>query len=182
MARRQTVQDPTGVISAIPVVGVTEAWGRGAPSNAQPGFATGCIYHRINGSTGTSLYLNEGTNTSTTWVTMSGSGATSGTVTLATTFTGGVTLTTLGMTITDVDIALSNTTGTKIGTATTDKLGFYNATPIVQRTSASQAAVVTTPATNSSPYGYSQAQADAIVTLVNELRAALVAVGLIKGS
>lgn len=34
--------------------------------------------------------------------------------------------------ITDVNIVLSASTGTKIGTATTQKLGFFNATPIVQ--------------------------------------------------
>jgi hypothetical protein len=50
------------------------------------------------------------------------------------------------------------------------------------RAGAAQAAVATTAATNSSPYGYSQAQADAIVALVNELRAAMVAAGLIKGA
>lgn len=43
----------------------------------------------------------------------------------ATTFTGNVTLSTKNL-ITDT------TTGTKIGTATTQKLGFFNATPIVQ--------------------------------------------------
>lgn len=32
------------------------------------------------------------------------------------------------------NIALDATTGTKIGTATTQKLGFFNATPVVQRT------------------------------------------------
>jgi hypothetical protein len=38
-----------------------------------------------------------------------------------------------GLTVTDAnDIALGTTTGTKIGTATTQKLGFYNATPVVQ--------------------------------------------------
>ena len=38
-----------------------------------------------------------------------------------------------GLTITDAkDIILNTTTGTKIGTSTTQKLGFYNATPIVQ--------------------------------------------------
>jgi hypothetical protein len=79
-------------------------------------------------------------------------------------------------------IAAGTTNGLKIGTATTQKLGFYNATPIVQRSGAAQAAVATTSATNSSPYGYSQAQADGIVTLLNEIRAALVAVGIIKGS
>lgn len=47
-------------------------------------------------------------------------------------FTGGVTVNTAGITITDVDIALGTTTGTKIGTATTQKLGFYNAAPVVQ--------------------------------------------------
>jgi len=37
------------------------------------------------------------------------------------------------MTLIDAyDIALNTTTGTKIGTATTQKLGFWNATPIVQ--------------------------------------------------
>jgi UDP-N-acetyl-D-mannosaminuronic acid transferase (WecB/TagA/CpsF family) len=80
------------------------------------------------------------------------------------------------------DIALGTTTGTKIGTSASQKLGFYGATPIAQRAGAAQAAVATTPATNSTPYGYAEAQANAIVALVNELRAALVAVGLIKGA
>ena len=31
------------------------------------------------------------------------------------------------------NIILNTTTGTKIGTATTQKLGFYNATPVTQR-------------------------------------------------
>ena len=76
-----------------------------------------------------------------------------------------------------------NPSGTSLGQSTTDKIGFYGVTPIVQRTSASQAAVTTTAATSTSPIGFStNTQADAIVTLVNELRAALVAVGLIKGS
>lgn len=40
------------------------------------------------------------------------------------------------MTITDAkNIVLDTTTGTKIGTATTQKLGFFNATPVVQPTS-----------------------------------------------
>lgn len=81
------------------------------------------------------------------------------------------------------DITLGSTTGSKIGTAITEKLGFYNATPIAQRSGAAQAAVATTGATNSSPYGFTTAaQADAIVTLVNELRAWAVAQGFIKGS
>lgn len=77
----------------------------------------------------------------------------------------------------------STGTGTKFGTGTTQKLAFHNATPVVQRSGAAQAAVVTTAATQTTPWGFStQAQADAIVTLVNELRAALTDKGLIKGS
>lgn len=36
------------------------------------------------------------------------------------------------VTVTDVNVILSATTGTKFGTATTQKLSFYNSTPIVQ--------------------------------------------------
>ena len=81
------------------------------------------------------------------------------------------------------NIQLGQGIGTKIGIAITDKLGFYNATPIIQMSSASQAAVATTAATQTTPWGYStQAQAEAMFNLQNELRAALVALGLIKGS
>jgi hypothetical protein len=48
-------------------------------------------------------------------------------------FTGGVTITTTNLTLTDKDIALGTTTGTKIGTGTTQKLSFWNATPVVQQ-------------------------------------------------
>lgn len=85
------------------------------------------------------------------------------------------------------NVILGTTTGTKIGTATDQKLGFYNATPVVQPTAYTQtfstadkthaartsAATATTAATNVSPYGYSQAQADAIVTNLNAVRADL---------
>ena len=72
--------------------------------------------------------------------------------------------------------------GTKIGQSATDKLGFYGVTPVAQRAGSAQAAVPTTAATSTSPFGYSEAQANAIVALLNEIRAALVAAGLIKGS
>ena len=76
-----------------------------------------------------------------------------------------------------------NPDGTCLGQDSSDKIGFYGTTPIAQRSGAAQAAVGTTASTASSPVGYSSTtQADAIVTLVNELRAALVAVGIIKGS
>lgn len=45
-----------------------------------------------------------------------------------------------GITITDaIHVALGSTTGTKIGTATTQKLGFWGVTPVVQPASADQA-------------------------------------------
>lgn len=73
--------------------------------------------------------------------------------------------------------------GYTVGQAATDLVGFYGATPIAQRASSAQAAVAATGASNSTPYGFTTAaQADAIVTLVNELRAALVAAGIIKGA
>lgn len=97
-----------------------------------------------------------------------------------------------------------NPDGASLGGATTDKVSLYGVTPIAQRSSSAQAAVATTaitaPATTGStsttPYGYTSTQADAITvavsslvtrvaaqtTLVNELRAALVALGAIKGS
>jgi hypothetical protein len=75
--------------------------------------------------------------------------------------------------------------GATLGNDINDKVSLYGVTPIIQRTNASQAAVATTVAvsTTSSLWGFSgSTQANAIVTLVNELRAALVAIGAIKGS
>ncbi len=71
--------------------------------------------------------------------------------------------------------------GVQIG-QTGEKLAFLGATPVVQRVGAAQAAVAATAATSSTPFGYAEAQANAIVTLLNEIRAALIAVGIIKGS
>lgn len=61
----------------------------------------------------------------------------------AVSFTGGLTISTTGLTITDVNVILSATTGTKFGTATTQKLSFWNATPIVQPTTAVAGATFT---------------------------------------
>lgn len=82
-----------------------------------------------------------------------------------------------------VNIAFSTITGTKIGTGITQKLGVYGATPIVQRSGAAQVAVATTAATSTTPFGYTTAaQADGVITLLNELRAWAVAQGFIKGA
>ena len=78
------------------------------------------------------------------------------------------------------NIALDTGTGSTIGTATSQKLGFYGVTPIVQRASANQNAV---PTYGAGANGYSTAaQAQAIHVLVNEIRTTLVNLGLMKGS
>jgi hypothetical protein len=74
-----------------------------------------------------------------------------------------------------------NPDGTVLGQSAADLIAFYNAAPVQQRSGAAQAAVPTTPPTNVTPYGFSQVQATAIVTLLNEIRATLVGVGLMKG-
>lgn len=61
-----------------------------------------------------------------------------------------------------VNIVLGTTTGTKIGTATTQKLGFFNATPVVQPASP----------------GADATDLASVITLANNLKARLVALGL----
>ncbi len=89
-----------------------------------------------------------------------------------------------GITMPDAkDIAFNTTTGTKIGTGTTQKFAFWNATPVVRPSGAAQAAVATTAATNVAPYGYTTAaQADGVITLLNEVRNQLTTLGLWKGA
>ena len=72
--------------------------------------------------------------------------------------------------------------GTILVKATSSKLAFYGGTPMV-RSTLSAAAVATTVAVSTSTtvtgWGYSTStQANAIVSLVNEMRALLVALGL----
>lgn len=76
-----------------------------------------------------------------------------------------------------------NPDGTVFGQTSTELIGFHGVVPTAMRASSAQDAVTTTAATSTTPYGFAtKAQADALVTLVNELRAAMVAKGLIKGS
>jgi hypothetical protein len=62
-----------------------------------------------------------------------------------------------------------NSEGTVLGQSTSDKIGFYGIAPIVQRSSTNQSAIT------------AGATTTACNTLVIELRAALVALNLIKG-
>lgn len=73
--------------------------------------------------------------------------------------------------------------GTVLGQSATALVGFWGATPVDQPASADQAAVSTTAPTQTSPFGFmTSAQPIAIITLLNEIRSALVQVGIIKGS
>jgi len=88
------------------------------------------------------------------------------------------------LTVSDAkNVILNTTTGTKIGTATGQKLAFHNSTPVIQRAGAAQAAAATTASTNTVPFGYTtSAQADAVISLLNEIRATLVEKGIMKGA
>lgn len=57
-----------GIITTIPGVGILSAWGKGAPVDSEAGYATGCSYKRIDGSSDTALYTNEGSVTSSSWI------------------------------------------------------------------------------------------------------------------
>lgn len=84
--------------------------------------------------------------------------------------------------------------GSSFGSSTSELISFYGVTPVSQRAGAAQAAVavstITTAATTTTPWGFATStQADAVaatvaslVTLANELRAGLVALGAVKGA
>lgn len=73
----------------------------------------------------------------------------------------------------------------QFGGTNTATIGYYGATPVAQQSGAGQAAVATTAAASVSAtqWGFTTStQANAIITLVNQLRSDLVDLGLIKGS
>lgn len=105
------------------------------------------------------------------------------------------------------DVALGTSTGTKIGTAVTQKLGFFNATPVVQPAAAGQAdqGTMTTVGANTGTSGAGlsligdtssvdqsaalmndllalQEDIAALDAIVTEIRTALVNLGLMKGA
>jgi hypothetical protein len=93
-----------------------------------------------------------------------------------------------------VDIIPGSTTGTKLATATTQKLGFYAATPVVQPSGANQAAmtfVTISDQTFQPTYSQSELVAfrnnidgnfDEVLRLVHQMRTDLVTLGLLKGT
>ena len=91
-----------------------------------------------------------------------------------------------------LDLVIDTTTGTKIGTATSQKIGLWNVTPIIQPASANQAAL--TNSTGGSADGTLAAVSGSgddaninnnftdIYTLITAMRTAMVDTGLMKGA
>jgi hypothetical protein len=104
----------------------------------------------------------------------------------------GATTLSAALTLGNNDIVSGTGAGTKIGTSTTQKLGFFDKTPVVQPAAANQAAL--TNSTGGTAGGTLAAVSgtgdDADInnnftelhTLLNEIRTALVNLGLIKGA
>ncbi len=79
---------------------------------------------------------------------------------------------------TGYDLAQAYPDGFYIGASATYKVGFYGKTPVVQQSTI--AAVATTAATTTTPWGFTTStQANAIVSDVNAILAALKTYGLI---
>ena len=68
MSKPVVLHDATGIIMSVPGVGILEAYGTTVPTNGSSGYATGCIYHKTNGGANTSIYVNEGSSTSSSFV------------------------------------------------------------------------------------------------------------------
>lgn len=84
-----------------------------------------------------------------------------------------------------------NVDGTNIGQDTTEKIGFYGVTPIVQPAATAQSAVATAAITTvetltttvwAASINELIARVAALTTLDNQVRSDLVTIGLIKGS
>lgn len=85
---------------------------------------------------------------------------------------------------TDVQYIGANASGgMSLGSSSAELVSFYAATPVAQPSGASQAALATTAATTgAATYGLTSAQANGVITLLNQIRSDLVTLGLIKGS
>lgn len=196
----------------IPGVGTLIAMGTTVPSDAATGYSKGCLFIDTDGSAGAVLYVNEGDNSSADFnLALSneslvlGDGVTAGTWAVSKfcslDSSGDATL------VDGTDFVLGTSTGTKIGTAVSQKLGLFNATPIVQPSGAAQAALGTATTvganTGTAAAGLSligdttmanqaaaimndfvalQEDIAALFTLVTAMRTALVNLGAIKGA
>ena|SRR3990167_7984157 len=83
------------------------------------------------------------------------------------------------------NLIVGGTTGSKFGTSTSQKFGFWNKSPIIQPTSADQAALaLDVDVTGGDTVDKTAINTNftSIQTLVNQLRSDLVSAGIIKGS
>lgn len=72
--------------------------------------------------------------------------------------------------------------GAMLGKSATEKVGFFGITPVTQPTNAAQAALTLTTATTAG-FGFANATAfNAFIAQLENIRASLVLLGLIKGS
>lgn len=163
-------------------------WGTAVPSG-DADWSPNAIFIHTDGGAAARVYVNTGSVTSCTFSQV-GDIAYADYMPLAGgTFTGDVTMTD------GEHIVLGTTSGSKIGTSASQKLGFFNATAIVQPAAATQAAcggslTGTTDDTLADVSGSWDATAIATINknfkelqeLTTALRLALVNLGLIKGS
>lgn len=76
-------------------------------------------------------------------------------------------------------LSFGGSDGTCLGQSATELVSFHGVAPAVQAQIAS--AVTTTASTSTTPYGFTTStQADAIVTLVNDIRAKLITKGVVS--
>lgn len=57
-----------GYLLGLPTRSDTCTLSTGVPTNGKAGFAPGCLFLNFRGSVGSLLYINTGSNTSTTWL------------------------------------------------------------------------------------------------------------------
>ena len=61
MSASAQVQSADGVLSALPGFGILSLCGTVVPADAGSGYTPGCLFHKVNGTTGAVLYVNNGT-------------------------------------------------------------------------------------------------------------------------
>jgi hypothetical protein len=77
----------------------------------------------------------------------------------------------------------ANTGGTGLGQSTADTISFYGVTPIAQRSGSTQSALTVTATTASGVFGFTTTTLfSAAMAQLEEIRATLVALGLMHGS